>query len=150
RAASGPEDLIRRFGQQVLRHGERLAVVDALAPAEGLTYAALDRRAEALATRLRRRGVGPEVPVGIVARRSAATIVGLLAILKAGGYDVPLEPDDPAPRLAGLVGSLGIATVLTAIDLPPASRDRLPGLMRIDAQDDDDGEAPPAAVAPAP
>ena len=81
-----------------------------------LTYRELDARAERLARRLRRAGVGPEVAVGLFAERSAAMVVGLLGVLKAGGAYVPLDPGVPrrAPgrharrhRRAGAAGAGG-------------------------------------------
>ena len=65
-----------------------------------LTYRELNRAANRLAHHLRRLGVGPEVPVGLLARRSVGMIVAMLAILKAGGAYVPLDPDYPRERLA--------------------------------------------------
>src|SRR5690348_1016695 len=52
--------------------------------AGGLTYGELNARANRLARRLRALGVGPETRVGVVAGRSVETVVGLLAVLKAG------------------------------------------------------------------
>jgi len=65
-----------------------------------LTYDELNTRANQLAHLLRRRGVGPDVCVGLCVRRSAEMIVGMLGILKAGGACVPLNPDHPQERLA--------------------------------------------------
>jgi len=64
-----------------------------------LTYEELNTRANQLAHLLRRRGVGPDVRVGLCMERSAELIVGLLGILKAGGAYVPLNPDHPHERL---------------------------------------------------
>jgi amino acid adenylation domain-containing protein len=64
-----------------------------------LTYAELNTRANQLAHLLRRRGVGPDVRVGLCLERSAELIVGLLGILKAGGAYVPLNPDHPQERM---------------------------------------------------
>ena len=64
-----------------------------------LTYDELNTRANQLAHLLRRRGVGPDVCVGLCMERSAELIVGLLGILKAGGAYVPLNPDHPHERL---------------------------------------------------
>lgn len=64
-----------------------------------LTYEELNTRANRLAHLLRRRGVGPDVRVGLCMERSAELIVGLLGILKAGGAYVPLNPDHPQERL---------------------------------------------------
>ncbi|HEX2079328.1 MAG TPA: condensation domain-containing protein, partial [Longimicrobium sp.] len=67
---------------------------------EALSYAELNARANQLAHYLRRRGVGPEVRVGICLERSLEMVVGILAVLKAGGAYVPLDPGYPAERLA--------------------------------------------------
>ncbi|MBY4899382.1 non-ribosomal peptide synthetase, partial [Cupriavidus sp. AU9028] len=89
---------------------------DAIALAFGedtMTYAALNRRANALAYRLREHGVGPDVPVGVLAERSFEMVVALLAILKAGGAYVPFDPDYPSDRLAYMIEDSGVALVLT-------------------------------------
>jgi amino acid adenylation domain-containing protein len=78
-----------------------------------LSYADLNRRANRLARRLRRLGMGPEVPVGIFAERSPEAIVALVAVLKAGGAYVPLDPAYPRERLAWLLADSGAPVVLT-------------------------------------
>src|SRR4029079_7961464 len=89
---------------------------------EGLTYRELDARANLLARRLRSRGVGPEVRVGLYVERSLEMMVGLLAILKAGGAYVPLDPSSPLPRLAFMLEDAAVPVLLTEERL----RDRLP------------------------
>ncbi|MFE3210655.1 amino acid adenylation domain-containing protein [Streptomyces niveus] len=64
-----------------------------------LTYGELNARANRLARHLVRLGVGPERLVAVALPRSTDTVVGLLAVLKAGGAYLPLDPDDPAERL---------------------------------------------------
>jgi amino acid adenylation domain-containing protein len=78
-----------------------------------LSYAELNGRANRLARRLRRLGVGPEVPVGVCAERSPEMVVGLIAVLKAGGAYVPLDPAYPRERLAWLLSDSGVAVLLT-------------------------------------
>ncbi|MES1240568.1 MAG: amino acid adenylation domain-containing protein, partial [Acidobacteriota bacterium] len=90
---------------------------------ETLTYAGLDRRANALARRLGRLGVGTDTLVGICAERSIEMIVGLLAILKAGAGYVPLDPDYPAERLAYMVEDSAVPVLLAQ----PHLAGRLPG-----------------------
>ena len=68
-----------------------------------LTYAELNRRTNQLARVLRKRGVGPDVLVGVFAERSFEMVLALLAILKAGGAYVPLDPSYPAERLAHML-----------------------------------------------
>jgi amino acid adenylation domain-containing protein len=85
------------FEAQVRRTPTALAVV---CGDQELTYDELNSRANQLAHLLRRRGVGPEVCVGLCVKRSAEMIAGILGILKAGGAYVPLNPDHPQERLA--------------------------------------------------
>ncbi len=84
---------------------------------ERLNYGELDRRAGALARRLRRLGVGPEVPVGVCLDRSLAACVTLLGILKAGGAYLPLDPAYPPERLAWIVRNSGAPLVVTTSGL---------------------------------
>jgi len=88
---------VERFEGQVVRCPAAIAVScgDAV-----LSYAELNVRANRLAHHLRRLGVGPEVRVAISAERGLDMIAGVLAILKAGGTYVPLDPSYPAERLA--------------------------------------------------
>ncbi|WP_158601734.1 non-ribosomal peptide synthetase [Solilutibacter pythonis] len=77
-----------------------------------LSYAALNRRANQLAHHLRECGVGPGVRVGLVADRSVAITVALLAVLKAGGAYVPLDPEYPAARIAFILDDAQCRLVL--------------------------------------
>src|SRR6185503_17232411 len=67
-----------------------------------------------LAHHLQSLGVSAEVRVGICVERSAALIVGLLGILKAGGVYVPLDPNYPEARLRLMLEDAGVELVLTA------------------------------------
>ncbi len=93
-----------------------------------LSYAELNQRANRLAHRLISLGVKPETRVGIaVERGSVDLIVGLLAILKAGGGYVPLDPDYPRDRLNYMIEDSGIRLLLTQSHLST----RLPGDARV-------------------
>jgi amino acid adenylation domain-containing protein len=95
---------------------------------ERISYGEVEARANRLARRLRRLGVGPEVPVGLCLERSAALIVGMLGVLKAGGAYVPLDPEYPQERLAFLAADTGLAVVV----VPEGSAAALPpGLVRV-------------------
>ncbi len=65
-----------------------------------LSYGELDARADALAARLRAHGVEPDVVVGVCLQRSFDLVVALLAVMKAGGAYLPLDPAFPGERLA--------------------------------------------------
>src|SRR6185369_15982701 len=73
----------------------------------------LDRQSALWARRLRELGVGPDVPVGICLRRSPRMIAALLAVLRAGGVYVPLDPAYPAERLAWMLDDARIDLMLT-------------------------------------
>jgi len=76
------------------------------------TYRELDRLASSLAHHLVQLGVGPEVMVPFCFEKSAWTIVAILAILKAGGAFVPLDPAHPVARLQGIVSDLKARVML--------------------------------------
>ena len=76
-------------------------------------YAELNARANRLAWRLRRLGVGRDVLVGVCVRRSVELVVGLLAVLKAGGAYLPLDPGYPAARLEFMVADSRVPVLLT-------------------------------------
>jgi amino acid adenylation domain-containing protein len=78
-----------------------------------LTYAQLNRRANRLAHTLRPRGVGPNTLVGLFVDRSPAMLIGMLAVLKAGGAYLPLDPAFPPARLSALLADSQIETLLT-------------------------------------
>ncbi|MBV9775389.1 MAG: amino acid adenylation domain-containing protein, partial [Gemmatimonadetes bacterium] len=87
-----------------------------------VTYAELDGRADRLAHALRRRGVGPEVRVGICVERTPELAVAILGVLKAGGAYVPLDATYPPERLGYLLRDSGAALLLTQ----GALRERVP------------------------
>ncbi|WNV87578.1 non-ribosomal peptide synthetase [Umezawaea sp. Da 62-37] len=88
---------------------------DAVAVESGgvsLTYGELNARANRLARRLRDLGVGPDVPVALCQDRSLAMITSLLAVLKAGGIYVPIEPEFPVDRMAYMLREVSARLVL--------------------------------------
>ncbi|MEB1529286.1 non-ribosomal peptide synthase/polyketide synthase, partial [Xanthomonas sp. WHRI 7945] len=93
-----------------------------------LSYAALNRRANAVAHRLIAMGVTPGDRVAICAERSLAMVVGVLGVLKAGAAYVPLDPAYPADRLAYMLADSAPMAVLTQAAL----RARLPMLDGLD------------------
>jgi amino acid adenylation domain-containing protein len=87
-----------------------------------LTYAQLESRANQLARRLRRLGVGPEVPVAVFMERAPEVVAAMLGVLKAGGAYVPLDPAYPRARLELMLADTRAPVLLTQ----PSLAGRLP------------------------
>ncbi|MGF3025433.1 amino acid adenylation domain-containing protein, partial [Methylobacterium aquaticum] len=111
-AAAYPDPTVPAlFRRAVARDPDAIAVTDS---AGDLSYAALDARSDRLASALRARGLRPETPVALLAERSVAFVVGVLAAMKAGLAAVPLDPAWPEGRLRALLDGAGIDLVLSA------------------------------------
>ncbi|CUS36981.1 putative Multi-domain non-ribosomal peptide synthetase [Candidatus Nitrospira nitrosa] len=89
---------------------------------QALSYRELWTRSQALASELRRHGVGPDVLVGICTERSLELIVGLLGIWQAGGAYVPIDPRYPADRIGYMLADAAPPILL----MQPALREQLP------------------------
>ena len=95
--------------RQAIRTPHRTALVGNME----LTYAELDTRANQLANYLQVLGVGPEVRVGLCMLRSPLNVVATLAVLKAGGAYLPMDPSYPRERLDFILEDASIAVLLT-------------------------------------
>lgn len=104
------------FEEQVQRTPNATAVIF---ENERLTYCELNGRANQVAHRLRKLGVGPDVLVGLFMERSAELVIGLLAILKAGGAYVPIDPVYPKDRIAFMLEDAEVKVLLTQPKLEP-------------------------------
>ncbi|MBA2674104.1 non-ribosomal peptide synthetase, partial [Ramlibacter sp.] len=98
------------FAQQVQERANAVAVSFGGAH---LSYAELNARANRLAHHLRAQGVGPDVLVGVRMERGLELIVVLLAVLKAGGAYLPIDPSYPEERIAGMLTDARPRLVLT-------------------------------------
>ncbi len=98
------------FERQVRRTPDREAVVEG---GRGWSYRELSERSNRLARALRDAGVAAESRVGLCCDRSREMIAGLLAVLKAGGSYVPLDPSLPAARLEFIARDAGVSVLLT-------------------------------------
>ncbi|HXZ21928.1 MAG TPA: amino acid adenylation domain-containing protein [Pseudolabrys sp.] len=99
---------------------------DAIALISGdqqLTFATLHERAACLARRLAAFGVKPGVVVGIALPRTPTLIVAVLAVHKAGGTYLALDPSYPAERIRFMVADAGASIILTEIALAPLFTD---------------------------
>ncbi|MEU6602770.1 amino acid adenylation domain-containing protein, partial [Streptomyces flaveolus] len=116
-----------------------------------LTYAELDARTNRLARLLLERGVGPETVVALALPRSVETVVAALAVSKAGGAYLPVDPSLPADRIAFMTADtrpvLGLALSATRDTLPagvpvlvlddPATVERTAALDPADLRDEE-------------
>ncbi|WP_434676429.1 amino acid adenylation domain-containing protein [Pseudomonas sp. D3-10] len=88
---------IERFQQQVRQTPERVAVVHG---EQSLTFDQLNRAANRLARHLRAQGVGSDDLIAVFDERGLDLVVMIVATLKAGAGWLPLDPRNPAQRLA--------------------------------------------------
>ncbi|GAA3858718.1 non-ribosomal peptide synthetase [Streptomyces sedi] len=100
---------------------------DCLVTADGVLSAAeVDARAERLAGHLAAEGVGPERLVALALPRSVELVVAVLAVWKAGGAYLPVDPEYPADRISYMLGDakpvLTLATSETAGVVPEGHR----------------------------
>ncbi|HSS48512.1 MAG TPA: amino acid adenylation domain-containing protein, partial [Thermoanaerobaculia bacterium] len=86
---------------------------------EVLTYREVDVRSNQLARHLESLGISAGDLVGVCLERSAALVVTLLAIVKAGAAYLPLDPTYPAERLAWMLEDAGASVVVTLEALAP-------------------------------
>jgi amino acid adenylation domain-containing protein/non-ribosomal peptide synthase protein (TIGR01720 family) len=99
------------FAVQADAHPDALAL---RCGAVELSYAELEERANRLAHWLIHRGVGPERLVALVLPRSVELVVALLAVAKAGGAYLPIDPDYPQARISFMVTDAAPVMVLTS------------------------------------
>ncbi|MFH8345504.1 amino acid adenylation domain-containing protein [Streptomyces sp. NPDC018045] len=105
-----PGSIQEGFAAQLARSPDAPAVS---APHECLTYRQLDERAGRLARLLADSGVEPETPVAVLMERSVDLVVATLAVLKSGGYYVPLHHAHPPERLRRIMAHHGSPPLLT-------------------------------------
>jgi amino acid adenylation domain-containing protein len=105
-----------------------------------VTYRELDARANRIAHRIARLGVGPDVLVGVCMDRSLELVAAILAVHKAGGAYVPLDPGYPRDRLAYMLADARAPVVLTDDRLRGLAGEG-PAVIAIDAAPDLDAES---------
>ncbi|MFB9394386.1 AMP-binding protein, partial [Streptomyces coeruleoprunus] len=113
------------FAGQVVRSPEAVAVV---CDGERVSYAELEARANRIAGYLAGQGVGAESVVGLCLPRGVEMIAAILGVWKAGAGYLPLDPEQPADRIAFMLADSRAALTLTTeeiLDELPAGRGRL-------------------------
>ncbi len=139
-----PETLLHElFEQQAAITPDAIAVVF---EDVRLTYSELDHRANNLAQHLLRLGLQPEERVGVLLERSADLVVALLAVLKAGGACMPLDPSYPQERLRLLIEDSRSRLVLTHQKLAQAVAASEARAVCLDALDSPVESAPEISV----
>ncbi|KAH7323159.1 hypothetical protein B0I35DRAFT_477044 [Stachybotrys elegans] len=110
----------------ISEHARRAPDTPAICAWDGeATYKQLDELSTKLAAQLISHGVGPEVFVPVVFEKSIWAVVAMLAVLKAGGAFVPLDPESAPDRRQKILQRVGARIVLTSaasqdISLPAA------------------------------
>ena len=111
------------FEAQVAEQPDATALI---CGAQDISYRLLNRQANQLAHRLVADGVGPDCLVGLCLERGVNLVIGLLAILKAGGTCVPIDPCYPRDNIAEILEDSGLRWLLTeqslACKLPRTSQ----------------------------
>ncbi|WP_330358672.1 non-ribosomal peptide synthetase [Streptomyces chartreusis] len=98
------------FEERVRAHPDAIAVV---CGERRWTYRELNARANRLARALSARGLRREGVVAVVMERDLDWAAAVLAVLKAGGVYLPVEPHFPAERIATMLSRAGCRLVLT-------------------------------------
>jgi amino acid adenylation domain-containing protein len=98
------------FEAQVMQRPDAIAVQF---HDQSYTYQQLNQGSNQLARHLQTLGIKPGMPVAICLERGVEAIAAMLAILKAGGFYVPLDPGYPPERLQWMLQDAGITVVLT-------------------------------------
>ncbi len=100
----------RVFEELAERHPQKVAAVYR---DRSMTYRELNRKANALAWRLKKEGVKPDSIVALYLERSLEMAVAILGILKAGGAYMPIDPNYPNARAAFMLEDSGARVMLT-------------------------------------
>ncbi|MGW7415725.1 amino acid adenylation domain-containing protein [Streptomyces sp. NPDC054863] len=110
------------------------------------SYAELDACATRIARRLRAAGVAPGDRVALRVDRSAAMVAAVLAVWRAGGVYVPLDPEYPDERTAFVLSDSGARVLLTDDQPSPGALPDGVAVLRTDtpgAEEEADGTPVP-------
>jgi amino acid adenylation domain-containing protein len=82
-----------------------------------LSYGALNNKANALAKQLRQEGVKPDCIVGVMLKRSLELVTAILAVIKADGAYLPIDPEYPKDRIDFMLRDSRTRILLTQSEL---------------------------------
>ena len=118
RARLRDETFLERFFRQT---ATKPCAVAAEGDGKSVSFAELEERVRQVSGRLRRHGVGPEIPVAVYAEPSVEQLIAALAVMLAGGVYVPIALTDPPARIEVVLEEAGIRLLLAADlnTLPP-------------------------------
>ncbi|QDV33137.1 amino acid adenylation domain-containing protein [Tautonia plasticadhaerens] len=128
------------------RAGRGPGLVAVEGPSGSVSYGDLDRVTDRWASVLSGEGVGPGVLVALTMPRSVEAVAAMLAVMKAGGAFLPIDPDYPTARVAFLLKDSASPVVLSTDSLAPGlpvTGARVLTIREIDRGSDDPGTAPP-------
>ena len=119
-----------RFARIMARTPDAIAVSS---PAESVTYAELDERANRIAHRLLGLGVRPEDPVMVLQERSVEMVASILGIVKAGALYLPLHSAYPLPRLQWIADSVDRPVLLADAIMRERGLPEVPAVVFVDS-----------------
>lgn len=98
------------FEEQVAKTPDNIAL---LFNENGISYRQLNEKANQLARLLRSKNVRNDCPVGIIGNHSPEIIISMLAVLKAGGCYLPIDPQYPIDRIQYILNNANVSVLLT-------------------------------------
>lgn len=107
---TGASSICQLFENMVENHPQKKAIIF---DKQQLTYSELNRKADRLCRRLRDLGIAAEALVAVCLDNSPELVVGIMAILKAGGGYIPMDPDYPDKRLNSILLEANPSLLLT-------------------------------------
>ncbi len=112
--SSDQKTIVQIFEEQVIKTPGRIALTF---EGQTMTYKKLNEKANQLARLLRQKGVTREQIVGIMVERSMEMVVGIIAIIKAGGAYLPIEPNFPKDRIEYMLENSQTEILMTEKDV---------------------------------
>ncbi|MED2976742.1 amino acid adenylation domain-containing protein [Bacillus swezeyi] len=126
------------FERKTAENPQQIAIIEG---AKQISYHQLNDRANRLARMLQTAGIGPGKRAAILANRSIEAIIGVLAVMKAGGAYIPIDSHYPEERIRFLLKDSEASVLLVQseyIDLASLLTDGSMPYIHLDHEQDDD------------